>query len=76
MNTILGMLAISVGVGLVIALIVTGIMVWRLHSVRSQAAADNYIKSGSMKVTKRSDLFLYRHVDRRERPKENKSGRR
>lgn len=64
----------SVGVGFVIALISTSIMKMQLRSVRSQAAADSYIKSGSMQVTKTNDLFLYRLVDRREKPRENNSG--
>lgn len=56
----------------VISLIVTGIMRMQLKSVHSQSAADNYIKQGSMQLTKKNDLFLYRHVDRRKKPK-NKS---
>lgn len=67
-------LAVSVGVGFVVALFAVTIMRWQLDSVSSQTAADSYIKSGSMQMTKSSDLFLYRHVDRRERPKESSSG--
>lgn len=66
-------LAIALAAGLVISLIVTGIMRGWLKSVHSQPAADNYVKKGSMRVEKEKDLFLYRHIDRRERPKENSS---
>ena len=64
---------ISLGLGLVIALIVVGVMKGKLKTVRSQAGADSYVRKGSMNLTVRQDLFLYRTVDRRERPKENSS---
>lgn len=57
--------------GFIIALIITGIMRLGLKSVCSQSAADDYMKRNSMQVTKKKDLFLYRHVDRRVRPKES-----
>jgi len=62
---------IALVVGLVIALIVTGIWRGQLKSVRSQAAAASYLKEGSMKLTRSTDLFLYRTVNRRARPKSN-----
>lgn len=67
-------LVIALVIGFIAALIVTGIMKSRLKNVRRQLVADEYVKSGSMRVTKRKDLFLYRHVTRREKPKENHSG--
>ncbi|MCI8993831.1 MAG: TPM domain-containing protein [Eubacterium sp.] len=67
-------LVIALVIGFIVALIVTGVMKSRLKSVHSQPAADRYVKNGSMQVTKRNDLFLYRHVDRREKPKENQAG--
>lgn len=66
-------LAVSFGIAFVIALIVTGMMKGQLKSVSSQSQADNYIKDGSMQLTRNNDLFLYRHVDRREKPKDNTS---
>lgn len=66
-------IAISFGIGIVLALIITGIMAGQLKSVRMQQAADNYIKRDSMKVTQSSDLFLYKHTDRRAKPKESSS---
>ena len=67
------LLLICLAIAFVIALIATGIMKSQLKSVYSQSKADNYMKSGSMKLTKKNDLFLYRRVDRREKPKENTS---
>ena len=66
-------LAISFGVGIVLALIITGVMAGQLKSVRMQQAADKYVKKDSMKVTQSSDLFLYKHTDRRAKPKESSS---
>lgn len=57
-------LLIALIVGLVVALIVTGVMKGQLKSVRRQAAADTYVKGGSMHVTQSSDIFLYRTVNR------------
>lgn len=65
-------LVAAAAIGFVIALIVTGIMKGQLKTVQGQSKADDYVKSGSMKLTKQDDLFLYQHVDRREKPKENK----
>ncbi len=67
-------LIISLVIGLVLALIVTGIMRGQLKSVRGQSAADNYVKSGSLNITYKQDLFLYRNVTRREKPKSNSGG--
>ena len=56
--------------GFVIALIATGIMRLKLKSVYSQTEADSYAKKGSLKLTTKNDLYLYKKVDRREKPKE------
>ncbi len=68
------LLIICFAIAFVIALIVTAIMKGQLKSVGNRWEADEYVKSGSMKLTKKDDLFLYRHVERREKPKENTSG--
>lgn len=68
-----GMLILTLGIGFLISLIATGIMRRKLKSVYSQSAADSYVKKGSLKLTKESELFLYRHIDRTEKPKENDS---
>lgn len=81
MNTFLANLSsgvstplICLAIGLVIALIVTGIMKGQLKSVRAQSAAAEYVKQGSLQVTESHDLFLYRNVTRVPRPKSNNSG--
>ena len=61
-------------IGLVIALIATGIMRLQLKSVRFRYNASDYTKAGSMNVTESRDLYLYRTVSRREKPKENSGG--
>ncbi|MCM1257700.1 MAG: TPM domain-containing protein [Roseburia sp.] len=69
----LGTLGIALAAGFVTALIVTGVMRHGLHSVRSQSSADDYVKRDSLRLTKDYELFLYRNVTRRERPKQNTS---
>lgn len=66
-------LVIALGIGFVISLIVTGVMKSELKSVDSQWGAADYIRKGSMQMTKNSDQFLYRHVERREKPKDDDS---
>ena len=58
---------ISLAIGLVVALIVTGSMKGKLKSVRMQPAATQYTKAGSMKITDQRELFLYRNVSRRKK---------
>ena len=60
-------LLIAAAVGLVIALIVTAIFKAQLKSVRKQNAAQNYVKPGSMNITKSRDFFMYRTVSRSRR---------
>lgn len=66
-------IVLALVIAFIIALIVTGIMRSKLKSVRSQSAADDYLKQGSMNLTKKNDLFLYQNVDRRKRPENNTS---
>lgn len=67
-------LLVSLGIGLVVAFIITGRMKGKLKTVRRQAEATDYVKTGSMKVTKSSDLFLYKHIDRHAKSQESSSG--
>lgn len=67
-------LTVSVAVGFLVAFIATGFMRAELKSVHSKTGAREYAKRGSMQLTRTSDLFLYRTVDRRPRPKESSSG--
>lgn len=67
-------LLIAVGIGLVVALIVTGTMKAKLKSVRRQSAASNYTKANSLNINESSDMFLYSTIARTEKPKSNSSG--
>ena len=61
----------SLVVGFGIALISVFVMKGKLKSVRRQPAAKDYLVAGSMNVTSSRDIFLYRNVTRRAKPKEN-----
>lgn len=65
--------AICLVIGAVIAFVVTGIMKSGMKTVRSQNAAAEYVRQGSMNVTRSRDMFLYRNVTRRVKPKNNSS---
>lgn len=64
---------ISLAVGLIAALVVTGFMRGQLKTVRRKAAASDYVRPGSMNVAYANDVFLYSHVSRTEKPKDNDS---
>lgn len=55
---------IALVIGFVIAQIVVGSMKSKLKTVRKQAAANSYMKNGSMNITDSRDLYLYRTVTR------------
>ncbi len=67
-------LFISLVIGFIVALIVTGVMRSQLSSVHFQGGAKNYVKTGSLHVTNSREIFLYRQVHRRAKPKQNSSG--
>lgn len=67
-------IVIALVVGLIVALIVILILRGQLKSVRYRAAASDYIKPGSMQVTLSRDMFLYRTVSRRPKPKSTSGG--
>lgn len=64
---------ISIVVGIIIALIIVSGMKRKLKSVAKQKAANSYVRNGSLNVTDSRDLFLYRTVNRREKPKSTSS---
>jgi len=68
-----GNFVITFGIGFIISLIVTGGMKRKLKSIRPQSTADIYVKRDSMHITKRNDLFLYRHIDRIKKPENNQA---
>lgn len=67
-------LIICLVIGLVIALIVTGVMRSQLKTVRKQHTANQYTKPGSMRITHSTDLFLYRNVTRTRRVQSSSGG--
>lgn len=66
-------LGLALVIGLVTALIVTGVMKSQLKSVAPQPDASTYVRQGSMRLTNQHDRFLYRDVHRTERPKASDS---
>lgn len=66
-------LLICLIVGLVVALIVTGVMRSKLKSVKKQYNANPYTKPGSMQITRATDLYLYSNVTRVRRAQSSSS---
>lgn len=62
---------ISIGAGLIVALVVVGSMKRKLKTVNLQAAANSYLKSDSLNITESNDIFLYSNVTRTAKPKNN-----
>jgi uncharacterized protein len=67
-------LLICLGIGLVVALIVTGIWKGQLKSVRKQSAAKAYVKAGTMQITQSGDFFMYRNVTKTQKQSSSSSG--
>ena len=67
-------LLICLGIGLVVALIVTGIWKSQLKSVRKQSAANAYVKAGTMQITQSGDFFMYRNVTKTQKQSSSSSG--
>jgi hypothetical protein len=55
-----------------VVLIVTAVMKSSLKSVRKQAAANSYVRSGSLNITDKRDQFLYSKVEKT--PRKTDSG--
>ena len=64
----------AVVAGFVIALVVVLVLRSQLKSVKKKNGAKDYVKDGSMKITERSDRFLYSHVSKRAKPESSGSG--
>lgn len=64
---------ISLAVGIILSFIIVLIMRSKMKSVRRKSGASDYMKPGSMDITKSRDLFLYTHLDRKKIPKNNNS---
>lgn len=67
-------LLIGLAVGLVVALIVTGMWKRQLKSVRPKAAAADYVVPGSLRLTDKRDKFLYSTVTKVKRQQSSSSG--
>lgn len=67
-------LFVSLGIGVLFALIITGIMKGQLKSVRYQPAASSYVRKDSLNLRVSRDLYLYSRVERRAKPKDTGSG--
>lgn len=64
---------ISLIVGFVIANIVVGSMKKKMKSVRSQAAANSYVRDNSLNITDSRDIYLYATVTRTAKPDNSSS---
>lgn len=64
-------LGVCIVAGVVVGLIAVLVMKGQLKSVRSQSGAGNYIRTGSLRITQQSDMFLYQNTTRRAKPQNN-----
>lgn len=70
-----GMIGIgSLFIGFIPGIITVSVMKGKLKTVKPQAAATAYTRAGSLKVTQRTDLFLYNVVNRTARPQDTGGG--
>lgn len=61
-------------IGLILSCTTVGKMKAKLVTVRAQAAANSYMKDGSMNITDSREMFLYKNVTRTKRSSESSSG--
>ncbi len=64
---------IVIAVAAVVAFVVTSIMKSKMNTAVIKNEASDYVKAGSMNVTRRLDVFTHRHVTRTAKPKNNSS---
>ena len=64
---------IALVIGFVIAVIISVVMRSGMKTVRMKPDAADYMKSGSLHINKSRDMFLYNHVTRTAKPKEESS---
>lgn len=60
-------------ISIIIAFITTGSKTAELQSVHMQTAATEYVKKGSLKLTDSRERFLYRKVEKKEKPKSSQN---
>lgn len=66
-------IAVAIVAGIVVAFVIVRSMKSKLKTVKMQAAAGSYLKSGSLNITQSNDIFLYSNVTRTAKPKESSS---
>ena len=71
---LVGNLLVSLGIGPVTAFVMTGRMKGEMKTVTTQEKATDYVKGGSLKVTRSNELFLYTQVNRQTKEKQASSG--
>ena len=59
----------AVVASLVITGFVMGGMYKKMNTARPQSLAHNYIKEGSFQLTRKDDVYLYKRVEKKEKPK-------
>ena len=67
-------LIIALAIGVVLSFIVVTTMKSKLKTVHQKANASDYTRPGSMNLTASNDVFLYNHVDRTRRVKDDDRG--
>lgn len=58
-------------VGIIIAVCIMMYHKGQLKSVRMERSARNYVEPGSFNITYSDEIYLYKKVDRTEKPKDN-----
>ncbi len=64
---------IAIGISFAIAFLLTAIKLLQMKTANKKTYANDYMKSGSMNISYSNDIFLYSHINRREKPKSNSS---
>jgi len=67
-------LLICLVIGIIAGVVVAFILKGQLKTVRKQNQANVYVKPGSLQISVRRDLFLYRNVERRKKESSQSSG--
>ena len=65
---------IALAIGFVIALIISVVMRSGMKTVHMKPNAADYMKSGSLHINRSRDMFLYHHISRTAKPKNDSSG--
>ncbi|MBQ7012826.1 MAG: hypothetical protein IJN11_02780 [Oscillospiraceae bacterium] len=66
MNLVIGVIA-----GVIITAIIMAILAGQLKSVKSEEQAKEYVVRGSFKLTGKRDIFLYKRLEKKEKPQNN-----